>query len=72
MAEIKRLHARVAALGIILSNVQAEATRVLDMEPQIAELERLHTEQQKSYDLVVAGLEQSKKSESMGRGTSLI
>jgi polysaccharide biosynthesis transport protein len=68
VAEIKRLHARVGALGIILSNVQAEATHVLDMEPQITELERLHTEQQKSYDLVVTSLDQSKKGESMVAG----
>ena len=68
MADIQRLHARVGALGIILSNVQAEATRVLEKEPQITELERLHTEQQKSYDLVVANLEQARKGEFMVAG----
>ena len=51
MIDVKRFHARVTALGNILSNVQAEATRVLDKEPQITELERQHSEQQKSYDL---------------------
>jgi uncharacterized protein involved in exopolysaccharide biosynthesis/Mrp family chromosome partitioning ATPase len=68
MIDVKRLHARVAALGNILSNVQAEATRVLDKEPQIAELERQHSEQQKSYDLIVANLEQALKGESTVAG----
>jgi uncharacterized protein involved in exopolysaccharide biosynthesis/Mrp family chromosome partitioning ATPase len=66
--DLKRLRARVGALEMILSNVQAEATRVLDKEPQIAELERQRNEQQKSYDLVVANLEQAQKGESMVAG----
>ena len=66
--DVKRLHARVGALETILSNVQAEATRVLDKEPQITELERLRSEQQKSYDLVVASLEETRKGESMVAG----
>ena len=66
--DVKRLHARVAALETILSNIQAEATRVLDKEPQITELERQHNEQQKSYDLIVANLEQAQKGESMVAG----
>lgn len=68
MIDVKRFHARVGALGIILSNIQAEASSVLDKEPQIAELERLRNEQQKSYDLVVANLEQTRKGESMVAG----
>jgi uncharacterized protein involved in exopolysaccharide biosynthesis/Mrp family chromosome partitioning ATPase len=68
VVDIKRLHARVGALAMILSNVQAEASRVLEKEPQITELERLHAEQQKSYDLIVANLEQAQKGESMVAG----
>ena len=71
MIDVKRFHARVTALGNILSNVQAEATRVLDKEPQIAELERQHSEQQKSYDLIVANLEQAQKGESMVAGNEI-
>ena len=41
---------------------------MLDKEPQITELERQHNEQQKSYDLIVANLEQAMKGESMVAG----
>ncbi len=68
IVDVKRLRARVNVLGLILTNIQAEATHVLDMEPQITELDRLHSEQQKSYDLVVANLEQTQKGESMVAG----
>ncbi len=71
MIDVKRFHARVTALGNILSNVQAEATRVLDKEPQITELERQHSEQQKSYDLIVANLEQALKGESTVAGNDI-
>jgi Mrp family chromosome partitioning ATPase len=69
--DVKRLHARVGVLGTILSNIQAEASRVLEKEPQIAELERLRNEQQKSYDLVVANLEQIHKGGSMVAGNAI-
>lgn len=62
------LVARKAALGIILSNLQAQATQVLDLEPRIAELERLKTEHQKTYELVTARLEQQQRDESLVAG----
>lgn len=68
LVEVKRLRARVGVLGTILTDVQAEAARVLDKEPQIVELERLRTELQKSYDLVGANLERTKKGGSMVAG----
>lgn len=68
LTEIKRLKARVAALEGILANVKAEAARVLDVEPQIAELERQHSEAQKSYDQIIASLEQTRKGQSMAAG----
>jgi polysaccharide biosynthesis transport protein len=52
------LIARVAALRTVLSNVQAQASQVMDMQPKIAELERLRTEEQKTYEAVVARLDQ--------------
>ena len=62
------LVARVAALGTVLSNVQAQATQVMDLEPKIAELERLRAEQQKTYESVMARLEQQQRDESMVAG----
>ena len=62
------LVARKAALGIILSNLQVQATQVLDLEPRIAELERLKAEHQKTYELVTARLEQQQRDESLVAG----
>ncbi len=63
LVEINRLKARVAACHSALSNIQAQANHMMDLEPKIAELERLRTEQQKSYDSAVASLEQTQKGE---------
>ena len=62
------LVARVAALGIILSNLQAQATHVMDMEPKVAELERLRAEQQKTYESVMAQLDQQQRDGSLVAG----
>jgi uncharacterized protein involved in exopolysaccharide biosynthesis/Mrp family chromosome partitioning ATPase len=58
------LRARVDALGILLSNLQTEATIVMDLEPKVAELERLRAEQQKMYESVRKQLEQQQSNES--------
>ena len=62
------LIARVAALSTVLSNVQAQASQVMDLEPKIAELERLRAEQQKTYESVMARLEQQQRDESVVAG----
>jgi hypothetical protein len=62
------LKARIAAFGIILSNLQAQATQVMDLEPKIAELERLKAEHQKTYEMVTARLEQQQRDESLLAG----
>ena len=64
LVEINRLKARVKACRSALSSIQAQANHMMDLEPKIAELERLRTEQQKSYDGAVASLEQTQKGES--------
>jgi uncharacterized protein involved in exopolysaccharide biosynthesis/Mrp family chromosome partitioning ATPase len=69
--DVKRLEARVTALQGIRSDIQAEASHVLEKEPEIAELERQRSELQKSYDLIVANLEQMKKGESMMAGNAI-
>ena len=68
IAEIKRLTARVNGLGGILSNLQFEASRVVEREPRIAELERTRNEWQKRYDAVVARLAQTTKTEATADG----
>jgi polysaccharide biosynthesis transport protein len=62
------LKARVAALSTLLSNVQAQASQVMDLEPKMAELERLRTEQQKTYESVLNRLEQQQRDESVVAG----
>jgi polysaccharide biosynthesis transport protein len=68
LAEIRKLNARVGALGMIMSNIQAQATRVMDVEPKMTELERQRIEAQKSYDAVMLSLEQTQKGESAVAG----
>ncbi len=48
--DIKRLTVRVAILGTLLSNIQAQASHVLDVEPRIAQLQRQRDEAQRAYD----------------------
>jgi Mrp family chromosome partitioning ATPase len=62
------LIARVAAFTTVLSNVQAQAIVVMDLEPKIAELQRLRAEQQKAYESVMARIEQQQREESMVAG----
>lgn len=68
---IEVLKARVAALSTVLSNVQNQASQVMDLEPKIAELERLRTEQQKAYESVLGRLEQQQRDESVVAGKVL-
>jgi uncharacterized protein involved in exopolysaccharide biosynthesis/Mrp family chromosome partitioning ATPase len=65
------LIARVAALSTVLSNVQAQASQVMDLQPKIAELERRRTEEQRTYESVNARLEQARVDESMLAGKNI-
>ena len=65
------LEARVLALGMVLSNVQAQASHVMDLEPRIAELERLRTEQERAYSSLLARFDQQQRDESMVAGKVL-
>jgi uncharacterized protein involved in exopolysaccharide biosynthesis/Mrp family chromosome partitioning ATPase len=66
LTEIRRLTARVAYLGNSLSNIQAQAAHVMDLEPRIIELERQRDELQRSYDSLVNRLAKAKA----GSGTA--
>ena len=68
LTEIKQLQARVNTLGILLSNTQAEAWQVMELEPKLLALERSRGEQEKAYESVVASMEQIKKGGAMVAG----
>jgi polysaccharide biosynthesis transport protein len=62
------LRANVAARRIVLSNVQAQATQVIDMQPQFAELERQRAEQHRTYESIMNRLEQQQRDQSSAAG----
>jgi len=68
LAEVRRLDARVIALQSSLSNIQAQAFHLLELEPKIAEAQRRRDEQQKIYDNAVASLEAIQRGESQAAG----
>jgi polysaccharide biosynthesis transport protein len=67
-ATTEALIARAGALRVVLSNVQAQASIVMDVQPKIAELERLRLEEQRTYDLINARLEERQREESLVAG----
>src|SRR6202040_1091366 len=54
--EITRLTVRVAYLGSTLSNLQTEAARVTDLEPEINKIQRQRDDNQRTYDSIVSRL----------------
>lgn len=70
LAEIRRLNARVGALRNVLSNIQASASLVLELDPKIAQVQRRHDEEQRSYEFFLSSLEQTRRSESRSAGTA--
>jgi uncharacterized protein involved in exopolysaccharide biosynthesis/Mrp family chromosome partitioning ATPase len=62
------LIARVSALSMILSNLQVQATQVMELEPKIAGLERERAELQKTYESVMNRLDQQQRDESLAAG----
>ncbi len=68
LMEIRRLNARVSFLTTAVSNLQAQATHVMDAEPKIAELERQRTEYQRSYDSLVTRLAKVKEGSATSDG----
>src|SRR5262249_35657585 len=68
LAEIRRLEARVGALKMILTNIQAQASQVVDLEPKIAEVERRRDEEQKNYEFARKRLERIQNGASAANG----
>jgi uncharacterized protein involved in exopolysaccharide biosynthesis/Mrp family chromosome partitioning ATPase len=67
--EVKRLTANVAVCETIVSNVQAEAHRVLDIQPQLLQLQRKRDEDQRNYDALVTQLSLAHSSDSQNMST---
>jgi uncharacterized protein involved in exopolysaccharide biosynthesis/Mrp family chromosome partitioning ATPase len=70
LAEIRRFSARVSALANILSNIQNQASEVLEAEPKIAEAQRRRDEEQKRYDFAMQSLEATHRGQSEHAGTA--
>ena len=68
MAEIRRLEARVSALKMIVANIEAEASQVVDLEPKIAEVERRRDEEQKNYEFARKRMERLQNGASQANG----
>ena len=68
LARIPGLEARVSALGTILSNIEAQASQVMEVEPRIAEVERRRNEEQKSYEFLLKSLERTQNRASANSG----
>jgi uncharacterized protein involved in exopolysaccharide biosynthesis/Mrp family chromosome partitioning ATPase len=68
LAEIRRLEARVGALKMILTNIQAQASQVMDLEPKIAEVQRRRDEEQKTYEFALKRLERIQNNASTANG----
>ena len=66
LADVRRLSTRVSFLTRQITNLQAQAVRVMEVEPKIAELDRHRVELQRNYDSLVDKLAKVKE----GSGTS--
>ena len=64
LADLTRLNARIAWLGAVLTNLQADAANVVELEPKINEVTRRRDEEKKSYDFKLESIKQRKMAES--------
>ncbi len=68
VTRIKALSARVHVIGILLSNVQGEASSVMALEPAIAELQRRRDSEEANYRYYLSTIEQARMGETLGPG----
>ena len=67
-AEIRRLATSVEVYGTLLSNAQAKAAMLLEIEPKIVELLRLRNLQESNYKFYLNRLEQARMGEAADDG----
>lgn len=70
-SDLRLLGARVVVLGTLLTNIQAEAERVLQLEPQITQAQRQRDEAEKKYEFFLNNLGNAQKSELQASGNSV-
>ena len=68
VTHIKALSARVHIIGVLLSNVQSEASSVMALEPAIAELQRQRDSEEANYRYYLSTIEQAQMGETLGPG----
>jgi uncharacterized protein involved in exopolysaccharide biosynthesis/Mrp family chromosome partitioning ATPase len=66
LAKIRALKSKVRSYESLLTNLQAEAVNLLDVEPRIAELERQREEEAKSLQYVSSSLDRARADEISG------
>lgn len=67
-SDVKRLTISVQVLHTLLSNVQFQAAQVMELEPQLADLQRQHNLQETNYQFYLGRIEQMRSGESSGDG----
>jgi Mrp family chromosome partitioning ATPase/uncharacterized protein involved in exopolysaccharide biosynthesis len=68
IAEVKRLAARVSVLGTMLTNLQTEASRVLEIEPTITLLQRQRDQEQKSFEFYANSVARTREGQAQAGG----
>ena len=68
VSKVNALQARIRVYSTLLTNLQAEASQIVAVEPDIIEKQRLRDLQETSYRYYSSTLEQSKVDESLGAG----
>jgi polysaccharide biosynthesis transport protein len=68
LSNIRRLTARVNYIGSVITNIEAQAAQVLEIEPRIKELERQHDLQETNYQSIAGLVRQALVSKDLGAG----
>jgi polysaccharide biosynthesis transport protein len=68
LAGIRRLTARVNYIGSVISNIQAQATRVLEIEPRLNQVQRQRDLLETNYQSVASMVQQSLVGKDLGAG----
>jgi uncharacterized protein involved in exopolysaccharide biosynthesis/Mrp family chromosome partitioning ATPase len=66
--EIRRLNAKVTIISTMISNLQSEATRVIDLEPRLADLTRLRNSYETNLTFFSAACQRAMVDRELGAG----
>jgi uncharacterized protein involved in exopolysaccharide biosynthesis/Mrp family chromosome partitioning ATPase len=68
LAGIRKLTARVTYIGTVISNIEAQAAQVMEIEPKIRQLERQHELQETNYQSLEGLVHQALMGKDLGAG----